>query len=278
MENYKILLVDDLIENLKTIVSIFEVQRPEYTVFQTNNAKSALQIISQNQPDLIITDWDMPEMNGIEFIKALKNNSETVDIPVIMASGVNLSSSDLKTALNAGATDYIRKPIDPIELLARVHSVLKITDYHKKMLETKDQELTESALYLVKSNQFNIDITKKLNILSQFINKENNPAQEFLEDTIKELNNRINEDSWYRFNLSFSKVHKEFDKNLISKYPELTATDLKICAFVRLGMNNKDIASVLHQSPDSVKVSRSRLRKKLALDKAINLESFLANF
>lgn len=278
MENYKILLVDDLIENLKTIVSIFEVQRPEYTVFQTNNAKSALQIISQNQPDLIITDWDMPGMNGIEFIKALKCNPETVDIPVIMASGVNLSSSDLKTALNAGATDYIRKPIDPIELLARVHSVLMITDYHNKMLETKDQELTESALYLVKSNQFNIDITKKLNILSQFINKENAPAQEFLEDTIKELNNRINEDSWYRFNLSFSKVHKEFDKNLISKYPELTATDLKICAFVRLGMNNKDIASVLHQSPDSVKVSRSRLRKKLALDKTINFESFLANF
>jgi len=278
MGNYKILLVDDLIENLKTIVSIFEVQRPEYTVFQTNNAKSALQIISQNQPDLIITDWDMPGMNGIDFIKELKSKPDTVDIPVIMASGVNLSSSDLKTALNAGATDYIRKPIDPIELLARVHSVLMITDYHKKMLETKDQELTESALYLVKSNQFNINITKNLKILSQFINKENAPAQEFLEDTIKELNNRINEDSWYRFNLSFSKVHKEFDKNLISKYPELTATDLKICAFVRLGMNNKDIASVLHQSPDSVKVSRSRLRKKLALNKTINLESFLANF
>lgn len=276
--NYTILLVDDLIENLKTIVSIFETHRPEYTVFQTNNATSALNIVSQNQPDLIITDWDMPGMNGIEFIKELKNNSETKDIPVIMASGVNLSSSDLKTALNAGATDYIRKPIDPIELLARVHSVLKITDYHKKMIETKDQELTESALYLVKSNEFNIDITKKLKILSQFISKENNPAQEFLEDTVKEINDRINEDSWYRFNLSFTKVHKEFDKNLISEFPWLTATELKLCAFVRLGMNNKDIASVLHQSPDSVKVSRSRLRKKLAIDKSINLESFLANF
>lgn len=278
MDNYKILLVDDLVENLKTIVSIFEVQRPEYIVFQTNNAKSAIDIVSQNQPNLIITDWDMPNMTGIELIKELKIKPETRDIPIIMASGVNLSSADLKTALNAGATDYIRKPIDPVELLARVHSVLKISDYHKKVLETKDQELTESALYLVKSNEFNIDITRKLNILSQFISKENAPAQEFLEDTIKELNDRINEDSWYRFNLSFSKVHKEFDKNLIGKYPELTATDLKLCAFVRLGMNNKDIASVLHQSPDSVKVSRSRLRKKLGLDKTINLESFLANF
>ncbi len=278
MENYRILIIDDLIENLKTIVSIFEIQRPEYILFQTNNAKSALKIIEQNRPDLIITDWDMPEMNGIEFIKELKKRKDLRDIPVIMASGVNLSSDDLKTALNAGATDYIRKPIDPIELLARVHSVLMISEYNNKMLEAKDQDLTESALYLVKSNEFNIDITKRLKILSQFISKENAPAQEFLEDTITEINDRINEDSWYRFNLSFSKVHKDFNKNLIKQVPELTATELKICAFIRLGMNNKDIASVLHQNPDSVKVSRSRLRKKINIDQTQNLESFLSSF
>lgn len=278
MENYKILVVDDLVENLRTMVSIFEAQRPEYIIFQTNNAKSALSIISQNQPDLIITDWDMPEMNGIEFIKELKRHSVLRDIPIIMASGVNLSSDDLKTALNAGATDYIRKPIDPVELLARVHSVLMISEYNKKMLESKDQELTESALYLVKSNQFNIDITKKLKILSQFISKENAPAQEFLEEAINDLNNHVNEHSWYRFNLSFSKVHKDFNKNLVDNHPDLTATELKLCAFVRLGMNNKDIAAVLNQNPDSVKVSRSRLRKKLGIDQSQNLESFLSKY
>lgn len=278
MDNYKILVIDDLVENLKTIVTIFEAQRPEYIIFQTNNAKSALSIISQNKPDLVITDWDMPGMNGLEFIIELKKRNEFKDIPVIMASGVNLSSDDLKTALDAGATDYIRKPIDPIELLARVHSVLMISEYNKKMLETKDQELTESALYLVKSNEFNIDITKKLNILSQFISKENIPAQEFLEETIRDLNNHVNEHSWYRFNLSFAKVHKDFNKNLIDQHPDLTATELKLCAFIRLGMNNKDIASVLNQNPDSVKVSRSRLRKKLGIDQTQNLESFLSGF
>lgn len=278
MDNYKILIVDDLVENLKTIVSIFESQRPEYILFQTNNAESALGIITQNRPDLIITDWDMPNMNGIEFIKTLKRHPDLCDIPVIMASGVNLSSEDLKTALDVGAIDYIRKPIDSVELVARVHSVLMISEYNNKMLQSKDQELTESALYLVKSNEFNIDITKRLKILSQFINKENAPAHEFLEDTVKEVNERINEDGWYRFNLSFSKVHQEFEKNLIKSYPELTATELKLCAFVRLGMNNKDIASVLHQNPDSVKVSRSRLRRKLKIDQGQNLESFLRGF
>lgn len=278
MENYKILIIDDLIENLKTIVSIFEVQRPEYILFQTNNAESALNIISQNKPDLIITDWDMPKMNGIELIKILKANADLSDIPIIMASGVNLSSEDLKTALSAGATDYIRKPIDAIELVARVHSVLMISEYNKRMLNTKDQELTESALYLVKSNEFNIDITKRLKILNQFISKENAPAHEFLDEIVIDINDRINEDSWYRFNLSFSKVHLNFERNLINEFPELTATELKLCAFVRLGMNNKDIASVLHQNPDSVKVSRSRLRRKLGLDQTQNLESYLSRF
>ena len=172
----------------------------------------------------------------------------------------------------------IRKPIDPIELVARTHSALMVFEFQKQIIETKDQELTESSLYLVKSNKFNVDITKRLLELSKVINVDNMPAKNELNNIIKTLNSRVKEDGWYRFNISFDKVHKDFNKNILSEFPELTSTDLKLCAFVRLGMNNKDIASVLNQNPDSVKVSRSRIRKKLCIDQSQNLETFLAGF
>ncbi len=278
MERHKVFIIDDDIDNLKTFISIFEQYCPQYDIFQTNNPKNAVEIASKVHPNLIVTDWDMPHLTGIDVIKQLKTKKETKDIPVIMATGVHITSTDLQLALQAGAIDFIRKPIDPIELVARTHSALMVFEFQKQVVEAKDQELTESSLYLVKSNKFNVDITKKLRELSTMIDPKNTKILNTLNQAIKEFNNRIKEDGWYRFNLSFDKVHKGFNKNLLKTYPELTAGELKLCAFIRLGMNNKDIASVLNQSPDSVKVSRSRLRKKLCIEQSQNLEAFIASF
>ena len=66
-------------------------------------------------------------------------------------------------------------------------------------------------------------------------------------------------------------------KNLLQKFPELTPTEVKFCIFIRMEMNTKDIASVLYQSPASVKVTRSRLRKKLDLTTDQNLQTFLSS-
>jgi DNA-binding NarL/FixJ family response regulator len=81
-----------------------------------------------------------------------------------------------------------------------------------------------------------------------------------------------------RFNIAFYSVHEYFNRNLTSKYSNLTNNDLKLCAFLRLGMSTKDIASILYQTNDSVKVSRSRLRKKLGLEQSQNLQVFLSSF
>lgn len=278
MENYKVFIIDDEVDNLKTFVSIFEEHRPNYDIFQTNNSSNALHIATKVKPDVIVTDWDMPHLSGIDLIRQLKKFNDTKDIPVVMATGVHLSSEDLQIALESGATDFIKKPIDPLELVARTHAALLLSDYHKQIVETKDQELTESSLQLVKNNKFTLDITKKLHELSIRVNSENQDAQNLLQEIISELNNRIQEDSWFRFNLSFDKVHKDFNKNLVAKYPDLTAGELKLCAFIRLGMGNKDIASVLNQNPDSIKVARSRLRKKLNIDQSQNLETYLSGF
>ncbi|HAN00711.1 MAG TPA: hypothetical protein DCQ26_19125 [Marinilabiliales bacterium] len=278
MDKYKVFIVDDQVENLKTMVDIFEQYRPEYEIFQTNNPENVIHIAQRIKPDLIVTDWDMPNLNGIEVIQNLKKKKETMEIPVIMATGIHITSNDLQVALEVGAVDFVRKPIDPIELVARTHSALLISKYHKETLALKDHELTESSLHLIKSNKFNIDITKKLHELKVLIQQKPEVSENLLKTIISDLNSRIQEDSWHRFNLSFTNVHKDFTKNLVDQFPDLTGMELKLCAFIRLGMNNKDIAALLNQNPDSIKVSRSRLRKKLGLDQSQNLESFLNSF
>ncbi len=278
MARYKIFIIDDQVENLKTMVDIYEQYRPEYEIFQTNNPENVLHIAQRIKPDLIVTDWDMPNLNGIEVIKSLKKTHETQNIPVIMATGIHITSGDLQLALESGAVDFIRKPIDPIELVARTHSSLLISKYFKETLALKDNELTESSLHLIKSNKFNVDITKKLHELNVLIQQKSDASEKLVKHIIGELNNHIQEDSWLRFNISFTNVHKEFTKHLVEQFPELTGMELKLCVFIRLGMNNKDIAALLNQNPDSIKVSRSRLRKKLNLDQSQNLETYLNGF
>jgi CheY-like chemotaxis protein len=89
-------------------------------------------------PDLIIMDWEMPKMNGIEAVAYLKSRSDTAHIPIIMTTAFT-SSEHLEKALKTGATDYVKKPIDEVELLARVNSALQIVTSYKQILKQKEE-------------------------------------------------------------------------------------------------------------------------------------------
>ncbi len=110
-----------------------------FKFLQALNGKIACIVAEKRRPDLIIMDWEMPEMNGYEALVELKRNQATADIPVVMATGRS-SGEDLGKALDAGAADYIRKPIDRQELLARVHSCLNLSNYIKE-IKKKNEEL-----------------------------------------------------------------------------------------------------------------------------------------
>jgi len=132
---HKILVVDDNVENAERIVDILSGTDISYIFYMALNGLLACTIAEKKKPDLIITDWEMPVMDGITLIKHLKANENTMDIPVIMCTGVMTKTEDLKTALDAGAVDYIRKPIEKVELISRVHSMLKLSDSIKKIKE-----------------------------------------------------------------------------------------------------------------------------------------------
>jgi CheY-like chemotaxis protein len=145
MKQYTILVVDDQPDNLKIIADYIQEAGSQYSILKAPNGKFACQIAEDRIPDLIITDWEMPEMDGIEVIKYLKSKETTKDIPVIMATGIMLLPQNLKMAFESGAIDYIRKPIDKTELIARVSSMLQLSDSYKeiKLLNaTKDKFLS----------------------------------------------------------------------------------------------------------------------------------------
>ncbi len=130
----KILVVDDDRDNLKIIFDLLKASNPAYQLMQAFNGAAALKIVEKEMPDLVLLDWIMPIMDGMQTLVALKSNEQTEDIPVIMQTGES-EDTKLKEAFDAGALDYIKKPISALELQARVTSALALTQAQKKTEE-----------------------------------------------------------------------------------------------------------------------------------------------
>ena len=88
-----------------------------------SNGRDALRVIRTRKPDLAILDCNMPEMNGLLVLRALRNSVEFFDLPVLILTG-RVSEKDVEIAYHEGATDYMKKPFDPDELAFRVGELL----------------------------------------------------------------------------------------------------------------------------------------------------------
>ena len=185
LKSKKILLVDDQPENLQAIVDIFAGQEDSYTIFKAPNGKIALDIIQKILPDIIITDWEMPDMDGIDLLKSLKSNVKTTDIPVIMCTGVMTTSKNLQTALDAGAIDYIRKPIDEIELIARTKANLHLAEKYE---EIKSLNHTKDKLFSIIAH----DLRGPLNSITQLSELVKKSCALCMEDDAKTMIEYIN--------------------------------------------------------------------------------------
>ncbi len=140
--NKRILIVDDQVESLQTIYHALEQAAISDEIVLAKSVQQAHKVIKKRLPDLIITDWEMPESDGIEFIMQLKEDAQTKDIPAIMCTGAMTSSKNLEMPLDAGAADYIRKPLDPLELTARVRANLHLSQKYKEVKQLNESKET----------------------------------------------------------------------------------------------------------------------------------------
>lgn len=146
----------------------------------------------------------------------------------------------------------------------------------KEQLDFKNRELTTNVMYLLKKNELITSISEKLIRTKLEFKKEN---QLIVQDIINELKSSQDSDTWAEFEAHFTQVHTDFYKRLNDKFPNLSANEKKLCAFLRLNMSTKDIAAITYQSVNSITVARSRLRKKLNIEgEDVNLISYLAQF
>ncbi|MBC7196499.1 MAG: response regulator [Deferribacterales bacterium] len=94
-------------------------------ILEAANGIEALEVLAKNKVDLIITDWNMPEMDGLTFIKALRAKSEYKEIPILMVT-TEAAKEDILTALRSGVNNYIVKPFTPETLQEKVFKLLGI--------------------------------------------------------------------------------------------------------------------------------------------------------
>lgn len=141
-----VLVVDDEEKNVKLFKAILSHEGLEVIV--ASNGQTALQLVEERLPDLILLDVMMPGMNGFDVCRRLKKEARTQMIPVLMVTALK-EKEDRIMALHAGADDFLSKPIDGTELVVRVKSLLRIKRYYDE-LTAKNRQIHEKNIKIEK--------------------------------------------------------------------------------------------------------------------------------
>lgn len=194
----KILVIDDLPENVFLLQDRLESEG--YEVLTAYEGKSGLKKAIAEQPDLILLDIMMPDMTGLDVCKKLVSNEETSHIPIILVTA-KIEAEDIKEGLEAGAFDYIKKPFNRVELLARVKSALKLSDAKKQLIEAEKSKLFAATVVTA-----NHKIKQPLTLMSlstaaikRELSKEAisteaiNKRLDYITTAIKEINDILNQ-------------------------------------------------------------------------------------
>jgi len=119
----KVLVVDDNPQNLELLVAYLDTISCQVATAQ--DGVEGLEMVKQFQPDLILLDVMMPRMSGFEACRKLKSDPETRDIPIIMVTALN-ELGDIERGVECGTDDFITKPVNRLELITRVKSLLRV--------------------------------------------------------------------------------------------------------------------------------------------------------
>jgi adenylate cyclase len=157
----KILIVDDEPFNLDLLEQ--ELDEQNYTIERANDGAEALDKVPSFLPDLILLDYMMPKMNGLEVLRHLREDAQYKSIPVILLTA-KATQEDKVRGLDAGADDYVIKPFDSFELLARVRAMMRIKQMHDT-LDEWNRSLTEKV-------KQQVDELQRVNRLKRYLSPQ----------------------------------------------------------------------------------------------------------
>lgn len=292
--NSSILIVDDDFETLSLLGKILS--RESYNVIPASSGLQAIALTKSKRPDLILLDINMPEYNGFQVCQALKSDTDTEGIPIIFLTG-KTNEDDILQGFRSGAVDYIQKPFNHSELMARVNTHVKLVKLQRKTLEQvhqlhqqelqlfqQEKEKAESELEYKNKELINltIQLTKYNKSTERFIYQLSSAVdtlpsemQDPIVNIIKSYSLQMQDLSWNEIETLFLKLHADFFTNLLNQFPGLTKNEIRLCAFLRLNLSIKDIASITLQTEETIKKARYRLRQKLDLSSDEGLNSYI---
>lgn len=166
----RILIVDDADENVKLITEILNRPRKEYDIESAGDGYQALEKVKIFNPDLIMLDVVMPGIDGFEVCSILKEDEKTRLIPVVMITALD-SQQDRLRGLESGVDDFISKPFNVYELLARVKNLLKLRSYINE-LEHAEQVIFSLARAVEAKDNYTEGHCERLSILAQYLGNE----------------------------------------------------------------------------------------------------------
>ncbi|WP_462248846.1 response regulator [Ekhidna sp.] len=281
IKDIRILIADDEYSNVELVLSIIDERIKE--VFYAPNGKVAVELAQEEKPDIILMDWEMPEMNGIEAIKAIKETESIAHIPIIVATGLKTSDENLMEALDVGAVDFLRKPYSVVEFKARIESSIRIQKQHEAIqrmlqesIEQKQRELTSMAtLDFQKSALLNelLEQVGRLDRITNFVYATD------IKDIQKQLKSQLDLDkSWDSFKTHFEETHTGFFNKLNEAFDSLSVNERKLCAYIKMGMGNFEICQMTGSSDAALRKAINRLKKKLNLGAKDDIRKFLFDF
>jgi response regulator RpfG family c-di-GMP phosphodiesterase/DNA-binding CsgD family transcriptional regulator len=299
----KILIVDDVTENIKILINLFEKQ---YDIFFSKEGKTALDLAITQKPDLILLDIIMPDMDGYEVCRQLKAHKKTREIPVIFISTLEDVDEKVK-GFKAGCVDYITRPFLADEVKIRVNNQITLfrlqtglesqiklrtaeMERINRELQAEIQERSRAENELKNQRQVLEDANITLKTILAKKDEAKHEMEESILSNVKQTVNPYLEKLKHSgltclqqeyVNLLETKLNdlvSPLIRILSSNYLNLTATEIKVADLIRHGRSTKGIAGLLGLSFHTIEFHRKNIRKKLGLtDKHSNLRTYLTS-
>lgn len=252
--------------------SIFSTEKHQYVA--NMEAKYELK---KKENQIKLQSKELEIYSSKEKLNKLKNHSLIIGLTLFLIVGIFIYFRKTAKAKQEKLLREKDKEVEQAKLLLMESNLERIALEQKKLedeLKFKDHELTNYALQMAQKNELLNKLKQDLKAFSpKTKNKEN---QKIIQELLAELNQHLSNDHEIElFQQKIDKEHFGFFQRLHEQFPDLTKNEKRLCAFLRINLSSKEIASINNTTYKAVEMARYRLRKKLNIDNQVNLTDFL---